>query len=584
MDYNNQYEKWLTSEIVDEVTKSQLRKLRGQEDEIKEIFSSMLDFGTAGLRGLMGPGLNRMNVYTVRYATQGLCDLILESGPIAAKKGVCIAYDSRICSEQFAWEAACTLSTNGISVYIFDELRPTPELSFAIREFGAIAGINITASHNPKEYNGFKVYWEDGAQLPPQHAKQISERLTEIDIFLDVLSCEKEVALQSGLITIVGKEFDELYIKQVLAESVGKSYVKEAANSFRMVYSPIHGTGYRLVPEVLKRLGMNNVLTVREQMEPDGSFPTTKSPNPEERAALELAIKLAEKENIDLIVGTDPDCDRVGIVVRNSDGKYVTVTGNQLGVLLIDYLIQNHIEQGTLKENAVVIKSIVSTNMARKITEHYGVHTLDVLTGFKYIGEKIKEFEATNEYSFLFGFEESNGYLAGTYARDKDAVVASMLIAEMACYYRLKNMSLYDALQELFERFGFFEEHCESITISGLYGVQVIKSIMNNLRKDAPKTIADIPIVKVRDYQSGFIHSLVTGENEETGLPNADVLFYELEDGTYIVVRPSGTEPKLKLYIMTQADSRKEALRKKELFVEECKYLVEKLSENDILI
>lgn len=579
-----QYHKWLNSDVVDIETKSQLRSLEHQEDELENLFSSMLEFGTAGLRGLMGPGLNRMNVYTVRYATQGLSDLILESGTAAAQKGVCIAYDSRICSEQFAWEAARTLSENGIAVYIFDELRPTPELSFAIREFGAIAGINITASHNPKEYNGYKVYWEDGAQLPPQHAKQISERLSKMDIFIDVKTCSKEEALKSGLITMVGEDFDQLYLSKVLGESVGKTYVEQAADHFRIVYSPIHGTGYRLVPEVLKRLGIKHVLTVPEQMEPDGSFPTTKSPNPEERAALELAIQLAKKEDVDLIVGTDPDCDRVGIVVRNRQGQYISVTGNQIGVLLIDYLIQNHLERGTLKENAVVIKSIVSTNMARKITEHYGVHMQDVLTGFKFIGEKIKEFEATNEYSFLFGFEESNGYLAGTYARDKDAVVASMLIAEMACFYQLKNMSVYDALQELFERFGYFEEHCESITISGLNGVQILSSIMKNLRKDSPISISNVPVVKVRDYQSGVIQNLVTGEEKETGLPTADVLFYELEDGTYIVVRPSGTEPKLKLYIMTQANSREEAIEKKGRFVQDCKYLVKKLSENDILI
>lgn len=579
-----QYEKWLNSAIVDERTKKQLSLLKEKEGELKERFSSMLDFGTAGLRGIMGEGLNRMNIYTVRYVTQGLSEVILEKGRTAAQRGVCIAYDSRICSEQFAWEAACTLCANGIPVYIFDELRPTPELSFSIREYGAIAGINITASHNPKEYNGYKVYWEDGAQLPPQHAKQISDRLKEIDIFQDVKTCLKEEAINSGLITLVGRDFDELYINMVLGESVGKTYVDQVSDSFRIIYTPIHGTGFRLVPDVLKRLGIKHLLTVPEQMEPDGHFPTTKSPNPEEKDALQLAIQLAGKEDVDLIIGTDPDCDRVGIVVRNRNGQYETVTGNQLGVLLIDYLIQIRLAEGTLKNNAVVIKSIVSTNMAKKITDHYGVQIMDVLTGFKYIGEKMKEFEGTNEFSFLFGFEESNGYLAGTYARDKDAVVASMLIAEMACFYRMKNMSLYDALQHLYEKFGFFKEHCESITIDGPNGVEIISGIMKKLRIAHPKTIVNIPIIKIRDYQSRIIRNTEFDNEETTGLPSADVLFYELADGTHIVVRPSGTEPKLKLYIMNQADSEEEAEKKNKRFVQACKLLVEKLSKDDVLI
>ena len=337
--YEKQYQKWMNSNVIDEAMKVELAQLT--DDEIKNRFSSMLDFGTAGLRGIMGAGLHNMNVYTVRYATQGLSDLILSSGSNAAKKGVCIAYDSRLQSEEFAWEAASTLSANGISVYIFDELRPTPELSFAIREFGAIAGINVTASHNPKEYNGYKVYWEDGAQLPPEHAKQISNRLEQIDIFEDVKTCSKDEAIKSGLITVVGKDFDEKYIEKVLGESVGKRYVDEITDDFRIIYSPIHGTGYRIVPEVLKQLGIKNLLTVSEQMQPDGNFPTTKSPNPEEKEALEIGIQLAKKEGVDLIIGTDPDADRVGIVVRNNEGEYVSLTGNQIGVLLLDYLIQS---------------------------------------------------------------------------------------------------------------------------------------------------------------------------------------------------------------------------------------------------
>ena len=582
MAYRQQYNKWINSKVVDEMTKVELASLAGNEEELKNRFSSMLDFGTAGLRGITGIGLNNMNVYTVRYATQGLSDLILENGQEAVQKGVCIAYDSRIFSEEFAWEAACTLTANGIPVYIFDELRPTPELSFAIREFGAIAGINITASHNPKEYNGYKVYWEDGAQLPPEHAKQISNRLEQLDIFDDVKTCSKEEALEKGLITVVGKDFDEKYIEKVLGESVGKNYVNQVADEFRMIYSPIHGTGYRLVPEVLQRLGIKHLITVPEQMQPDGHFPTTKSPNPEEREALQIAIDLAEKEQVDLIVGTDPDADRVGKVGRYMGRARVSLTGNQIGVLLLDYLIQSRKANGTLKDNAVMIKSIVSTNMAKGIAEHNGVHAMDVLTGFKFIGEKIKEFEQTNEYSFLFGFEESNGYLAGTYARDKDAIVATMLIAEMACYYHLKDMSLYEALFGLYEKYGFYDEQCVSITISGLRGVEIIKSIMESLRSQSPASFADLAVVRVRDYKTGIVRNVQTGVEVGTGLPMSDVLFYELEDGSSVIVRPSGTEPKLKLYIMVKAESREEAMMKKEALVNDSKSLVDMLSAHGV--
>lgn len=571
-------------EIVDAETKNELLNLIGREDELKTRFSKMLHFGTAGLRGIIGAGLNRMNIYTVRFATQGLSDLILEEGVEGTKRGVCIAYDSRQYSEVFAWEAACTLSANGISVFIFDECRPTPELSFSIRELGAIAGINITASHNPKEYNGYKVYWEDGAQLPPQHAVKISNRLGEMDIFTDVKTCSKEEAMENGYITVMGKDCDEIYIEKVLAESVGKKYVTEAAGQFRLIYTPIHGTGYRLVPEVLRRLGVKGVRTVPEQIEPDGSFPTTRSPNPEEKEALELAIDLANREGIDLVIGTDPDCDRVGIAVRNHQGMFQTLTGNQIGVLLLEYLIKMGLENGTLHPNSVVIKSIVSTDMARKITNHYGIHLIDVLTGFKYIGEKIKEFEEKNEHRFLFGFEESNGYLVGTYARDKDAVVASMLIAEMACYYSMKNLSLFDALQKLYKKYGYFNEHCESITINGLNGVELINSIMKNLRSNPLLDMNNTPVMEVRDYKTGVMRNVVTGKEEFTNLPQADVLFYELKDGSSIVIRPSGTEPKLKLYIMVKADSKENVEEKIEQYLRYCKTLIEKMSQNDIYI
>ena len=574
----------MDSEIVDTETKKELVALMDNEAELKQRFSSMLDFGTAGLRGIVGAGLNKMNIYTVRYATQALSQLILETDSKGADKGVCIAYDSRLFSEEFAWEAACTLSANGISVYIFDALRPTPELSFAIRELGAIAGINITASHNPKEYNGYKVYWEDGAQLPPQHAKQVSDLLKRMDIFEDVKTCSKEEAIHKGFITVIGDEIDEKYIGKVLNESVGEKYVQLVDKNFRIIYTPIHGTGYQLVPEVLNRLGIKNLVTVPEQMKPDGHFPTTLSPNPEEKDALRLAIQLAEKEGIDLIIGTDPDADRVGIAVRNKEGEYVTVTGNQIGVLLLDYLIQLRKRNNTLKENAVVIKSIVSTNMAKRIAEQNGIHLMDVLTGFKFIGEKIKEFERTNEYDFLFGFEESNGYLAGTYARDKDAIVASMLIAEMACYYRVQNMTLFDALGNLYEKYGYYNEQCISITMDGLNGLEMIKSISFNLRNTPPTKFSDLSVVTIKDYQTGIVKNVLTNTNEQTGLPSADVLFYELEDGSSVIIRPSGTEPKLKIYIMVQADSQVSAEKKKDELGVYCKALIGKLSNHDLYI
>lgn len=577
-----QYDKWMNSHVVDEVTKKELSALLDDVEELKNRFSSMLDFGTAGLRGIMGAGLNNMNIYTVRYATQGLCDLILQNGEDAAKRGVCIAYDSRLMSEEFAWEAACTFSANGISVYIFDELRPTPELSFSIREFGAIAGINVTASHNPKEYNGYKVYWEDGAQLSPEHAKQVSNRLEQLDIFENVKTCSRDEAIKKGFITVIGKDFDEKYIVKVLGESVGKQYVAKVADDFRMIYSPIHGSGYRIIPEVLHRLGIKHLLTVPEQMKPDGNFPTTKSPNPEEKEALQIAIALAKKEGVDLIVGTDPDADRVGIVIRKPTGDYIPLTGNQIGVLLLDYLIQGRKANGSLKDNAVVIKSIVSTNMAKRIAEQNEVKLMDVLTGFKFIGEKIKEFEQTNEYSFLFGFEESNGYLAGTYARDKDAVVASMLIAEMACYYHLNQLTLYEALLNLYKKYGYFNEKNIAITIGGLNGVKIIKSITKSLRNDPPVSFASIPIAQIRDYQTGKVKNVVTGDERDTELPIADVLFYELEDGSSIIVRPSGTEPKLKLYILVKADTQKDSIQKTEDLVNHCTSLVEKLSTNGV--
>lgn len=573
MEYRQEYQKWLDSPVVDEETKKELRALEADDGEVKLRFYKTLDFGTAGLRGIMGAGLNMMNRYTVRYTTQGLADLIRACGEDACQRGVCIACDSRNHSMEFSWEAACTLVKNGIRVYIFDELRPTPELSFSVREHKAIAGINITASHNPKEYNGYKVYWEDGAQLPPDHAKKISQHLGKIDPFQDVLTCTKEEAEASGLVTLMGREIDELYIKNVLAQSVNQDVVHEMADSFKVIYTPFHGAGYRLIPDILKRLGITQVLTVKEQMTLDGDFPTVKSPNPEDKAGFAIAIEMAKRENIDLIIGTDPDADRCGTVVRRGDGEYVTLSGNQMGVLLLDYIIRGRREQGTLPANAAVIKSIVTTNMAKAVCEKNGVTLMDVLTGFKFIGEKIKEFEKTGEYTYLFGFEESYGYLAGTYARDKDAVVASMLIAEMACWYKKQGMSLYEAMEALYVTYGYYEERVVSVTMAGLDGIERMKALGERLRKTPPKEIGGLQITRIRDYLSGKVLDLTTGKAGVTGLPSSDVLFYEFADDSSLIVRPSGTEPKVKLYIMVKGESH-----------EWCAKLLERLTDGGRLL
>lgn len=436
MEYREHFNQWINSDKVDNETKDELRAIADDDREVEARFTSMLDFGTAGLRGIMRAGLNGMNVYTVRYATQGLADLINECGEDKTG-GVTIAYDSRNNSREFAEEAACVLAANDIHVNLFDELRPTPELSFGLREMKSIAGINVTASHNTKEYNGYKVYWSDGAQLPPEHADKISSKMGSIDIFEDVHTMSMAEAEAEGYITMLGSEMDEKYMAKVLEQSVGRDYVQAVADEFKIIYTPFHGSGYRLVPEVLKRLGMKHVLTVKEQMVLDGNFPTVASPNPENKEGFDLAIKIARDNDIDLIIGTDPDGDRVGTVVRNGD-DYVTISGNQMGVMLLDYLINVRRSHGTLAANSAAVKSIVSTTMANAVCKDNGVTIFETLTGFKFIGEKIKEFEATKKHTFLFGFEESYGYLCGTYARDKDAVVASMLIAEMACWYRTK--------------------------------------------------------------------------------------------------------------------------------------------------
>lgn len=556
MNYKNEYLKWMNSPVVDEDTKAELKAIENDEDQMKLRFSGMMSFGTAGLREVMRAGLNGMNIYTVRYATQGLADLINSCGENVGG-GVTISYDSRHNSCEYARQSAAVLAANGIHVNIFDELRPTPELSFALRYTGSIAGINITASHNTKEYNGYKVYWSDGAQLPPEHAAQVSASMERNDIFDDVKTMDFEEGVEKGLITLIGSEIDEKYLEKVMEQSVGSRYVEQAAGDFTIIYTPFHGTGYKLVPEVLKRLGMKHVLTVPEQMVIDGDFPTVKSPNPEYIEGFAKAIEMARENDVDLIIGTDPDGDRCGVVVRNGD-DYETLTGNQIGVLLLDYLITARREQGTLAPNSAAVKSIVSTTMANAICEANGIKLFETLTGFKYIGEKIKEFLETGQYTFLFGFEESNGYLAGTYARDKDAVVASMLIAEMGCMYRTKGISLYQGIQALYEKYGFFKEGVTSASFSGLEAKAKMNSIMEGLRNDPPEKLG-LKVERIRDYSTGKILNVKDGSTGETGLPESNVLFYDLEGGCSLIIRPSGTEPKIKLYVMTRGQSEKEA-------------------------
>ncbi|WP_094549507.1 phospho-sugar mutase [Petroclostridium xylanilyticum] len=561
------YKYWLQSPYVDEETKAELREIENNEKEIEERFYTNLAFGTGGLRGIIGAGTNRMNKYTVRKATQGLAAYITRQGEEAKKRGVAIAYDSRYRSPEFAMESAKVLAANGIKAYVFDELRPTPELSFAVRELKAIAGIVITASHNPAKYNGYKVYWEDGGQLPPESADAVLEVINSIDIFTDVKTMDEEEAKKQGFIQIIGEEIDRKYLAKVKEQSINPEIVAKVADDFKIIYTPFHGTGNKPVRRILDMIGVKNVIVVKEQEQPDPAFSTVKSPNPEEKEGFAIAIEMAKKENVDLIIGTDPDCDRVGVVVRNKEGEYVTLTGNQTGVLLTEYILSQKKEKGTLPLNGVIIKTIVTTEMARAVAQHYNVEIIDVLTGFKFIGEKIKEFEENgNSKQYVFGFEESYGYLAGTYARDKDAVVASMLIAEMAAWYKSRGMSLYEGMQELYNKYGVYLESLKSITLEGKEGIEKMKAIMEMLRKETPKEINGVKVTALRDYKVGKRYDFVNNAQEGIDLPESDVLYFELEDKSWFVVRPSGTEPKIKIYFSVVAGNIKDAESKMQIF------------------
>ncbi len=542
------YERWLSSPVVDEESKAELRLIADNEDEKKSRFSSYLSFGTAGLRGTMAAGTNRMNVYTVAHATQGLADLIL--GCNAADRGVAVAYDSRNNSRLFAETAASVLAANGIRVYFFDSLRPTPVLSFAVRHHGCIAGINITASHNPKEYNGYKAYWEDGAQLPPDHADVVARSMESVDIFDDVKRVDFDAAVASGKITIIGHDTDEAYLASVRAEAVNPDAVAAVADTLKIVYTPLYGAGYRMVPEILSRIGLKHLFPVPEQMVPNGDFTGIKNPNPEFKEAFVRGLEIAEEVGSDLIIATDPDCDRVGVMVRTKSGEFVTISGNQMGAMLLDYIITAYRESNRMPPEPFAVKTIVTTEMVSRICAENGVTLHNVLTGFKFIGEVIKKSEESGHGSFLLGFEESYGYLKGTYARDKDAVVASMLICEMASFYAARGMTLSDALDSLYSRYGFFREKTVSLTMPGLDGAERIKALMSRLRLGAPADFAGVAVTHVRDYLAGTITETATGHTEGTGLPSSDVMYFSLEGGDVIVVRPSGTEPKVKLYFL----------------------------------
>ena len=573
MNYAAEFKKWIDSPYLDEESKKELHAIENDETEKELRFLGYLEFGTGGLRGTMGAGINKMNVYTVAHATQGMAEMIKLEGGNAAERGVVIACDSRNNSTLFAKTAASVLSANGIKAYIFDGVRPTPELSFAIRHLGCIAGINITASHNPKEYNGYKAYWEDGAQLPPQHASIVSAKTKEIDIFTGVKKDNFDDAVKAGKITVIGEEVDKIYMQNVLAQRVKLDAVKNVADDFAVVYTPLHGAGYKLVPEALKAIGVTKLYTVKEQMVLDGNFPTVKKPNPELPDAFNLGIKLANEVGSDIIVATDPDSDRMGAMTRTADGSFVTITGNQMAALLLDYIFTALKEGDGIPTDAYAVKTIVSTELAAAICKANGVKLYNVLTGFKFIGEVIKNHEAEGHGTFMLGFEESYGYLKGTYARDKDAVCAAMLAVEMAAYYKAKNMTLYDALQNLYVKYGYYGEKSLDVYMEGLDGIERRTNTMKALRENAPAEIAGNAVSFVGDYLAETI-TYKDGKVEGTGLPKSDVLYYGLENGDVAVIRPSGTEPKIKIYYLANADSADALAVKLEKYAAETSKLV----------
>ena len=558
MSYRENYEKWLNSPALSADEKAELEAIKNDEKEIESRFFDQLSFGTAGLRGTMGVGLYRMNVHVIRHATQAFAQVILEEGPEAVKRGVAVCFDCRNNSDIFAREAACVMAGNGIPVRLFESLRPTPELSFAVREYGCIAGINVTASHNPKEYNGYKVYWEDGAQLPPKHADEVAKKMKELDVFDCVKTMDYDKAVAEGKIVLMGAETDEKFLANVMEQVNDKAVVEKMADTFKMVYTPFHGTGYKLIPEALKRLGMKHVICVPEQMVIDGDFPTVVSPNPENPEGFYLAVDLAKKNNADFILGSDPDADRVGIMVRTKDDDFVVISGNQTGVLLLDYLIGAKRRTGKMPEKPVALKTIVTTEMARKVAEVNGLQCYDTFTGFKFLAEKKDKLENSGEGKVIFSYEESYGYMLGDYVRDKDAVSASVELSEMAAWYASQGMTLYDALQALFEKYGYYGEKTMNLVMPGLDGLKKMADLMANLRQNPPTEIAGVVVRQQKDYQDGSVVNVADGSKETMELSGSNVLRYEMADGTSLIVRPSGTEPKVKVYILANGATKSE--------------------------
>ncbi|MDR3240462.1 MAG: phospho-sugar mutase [Clostridiales bacterium] len=569
MDHRKEYNRWLADGSIDEKTKEELRAIAKDDKEIQERFYKNLEFGTGGLRGILGAGSNRVNVYTIRKATQGLANYIIKQGEDARNMGVAIAHDCRRMSKEFCEETALVLNGNGIKTYIFDSLRPTPVLSFAVRHLGCTAGVVVTASHNPPEYNGYKVYWADGGQAPYPRDEEIIAEVNLVEDFSQIKTADRADAEAKGLFHIIGPEVDDTFMQNVKAQSIHPEIIPAAP--LTIVYTPLHGSGNVPVRRALQEMGFQNVHVVPEQEQPDPDFSTVGYPNPEDPAAFTLALKLAEKVNADIVVGTDPDADRVGVIVKDASGRYVILSGNMTGVLLTEHILSQKKALGTLPKNAAVISTIVSTDMTRAIAEAYGAAYFNVLTGFKYIGGKIKEFELTGSYEYIFGFEESNGALAGTYARDKDSVVTTLLICEAAAFYARQGKTLCDALEDLYQKYGYYKETIESITLKGLEGLEDMKKIMASLRENPPRSIAGAAVVEVRDYKNKVIQYLDKGTKEASALPVSDVLYYVLADDSWFCARPSGTEPKIKIYAGVKTASAEAAEKRLQAVMQDVK-------------
>ena len=568
MGYIEKYEEWCANPYFDEDTREELKGLAGNDTEIEDRFYRQLEFGTGGLRGVIGAGINRMNIYTVRQATQGLANYIISQK--GEGKGVAIAYDSRRMSPEFAKEAALCLNANGIKTFLFESLRPTPELSFAVRHLGCISGIVITASHNPREYNGYKVYWEDGAQITPPHDQNILAEVAKVTSFEQVKTMGEAEALEKGLLTIIGTEIDDLYMEQLKAQSIHPEIIKDVAKNMKIVYTPLHGTGNIPVRRVLRELGFEQVYVVKEQELPDGDFPTVAYPNPEDEKAWTLALELAREVDADIVLATDPDADRLGVYAKDqATGEYVSFTGNMSGMLMAEYILRERTKSGTMPENPALIETIVTTDMAKAIAKDYGVTLIEVLTGFKYIGEQIRLFEQTGAHNYVFGLEESYGCLAGTYARDKDACVAVMMLCEVAAYYKTQGKTLWDAMMDMYDKYGYYKEGLATLTLKGIDGAKLIQKKMADYRENPPKELAGFAVLAVRDYKEGIRKDMATGKTAPTGLPASNVLYYELADHAWCCVRPSGTEPKIKFYFGVKGNSLEDAGEKLKKLKEE---------------